>query len=62
MRKREVEKTKLTPAGMARIFTCVPGLVKLILGGQWSDTGLPECFRTSTERFSKMMSRLKQSG
>ncbi|TVY56156.1 putative oxidoreductase OrdL [Lachnellula suecica] len=30
--------------GMARIFTCAPGLVKLILGEDWSATGLPECF------------------
>ena len=36
--------------GMARIFTCAPGLVKLILGGTWSDTKLPECFEYSHER------------
>jgi len=40
--------------GMARIFTCAPGLVKLILGSQWSDTGLPECFQLTSDRASKM--------
>lgn len=36
--------------GMARIFTCAPGVVKLMLGGTWRDTKLPECFRYSHER------------
>jgi len=36
--------------GMARIFTCAPGLVKLIMGQPWQETGLPECFEYSTER------------
>ena len=36
--------------GMARIFTCAPGVVKLMLGGTWSDTGLPECFQYRHER------------
>lgn len=39
--------------GMARIFTCAPGLVKLMLGGTWSDTNLPECFQYSHERLAK---------
>lgn len=38
--------------GMARIFTCVPGLVKLMLGGSWSDTKLPESFCYSRDRIS----------
>ncbi|EXJ89830.1 hypothetical protein A1O3_02897 [Capronia epimyces CBS 606.96] len=38
--------------GMARIFTCAPGIVKLILGGQWSETGLPECFQMSESRLA----------
>jgi glycine/D-amino acid oxidase-like deaminating enzyme len=41
--------------GMARIFGCVPGLVKLILGGNWQDMKLPESFRYSHERLSKAM-------
>ncbi|KZF23088.1 FAD dependent oxidoreductase [Xylona heveae TC161] len=39
--------------GMARIFTCAPGVVKLILGGKWEETGLPECFQLTTERLKK---------
>ncbi|KAF7717570.1 Uncharacterized protein PECH_006609 [Penicillium ucsense] len=40
--------------GMARIFTCAPGVVKLMLGGQWSDTGLPECFQFTPERLARL--------
>lgn len=40
--------------GMARIFTCAPGVAKLVLGGQWSDTGLPECFQISKERLNRL--------
>ncbi|KAK3707335.1 hypothetical protein LTR37_012179 [Vermiconidia calcicola] len=39
--------------GMARIWTCAPGLVKLIKGEPWSATGLPECFEYSKERLEK---------
>ena len=39
--------------GMARIFTCAPGVVKLMLDGTWSDTNLPECFQYSHERLIK---------
>ncbi|KAH0122800.1 FAD dependent oxidoreductase, partial [Aureobasidium melanogenum] len=35
--------------GMARIFTCAPGLAKLMLGGSWEETGLPECFQYGKE-------------
>ncbi|KAF8922380.1 DAO-domain-containing protein [Mucidula mucida] len=40
--------------GMARIFTCAPGLVKLIQGASWADTGLPEAFELSAERFASL--------
>ena len=40
--------------GMARIFTCAPGVAKLVLGGQWSETGLPECFEFSQERLARL--------
>ncbi|KAI1388188.1 FAD dependent oxidoreductase [Hypoxylon trugodes] len=40
--------------GMARIFTCAPGVAKLILGGSWQDTGLPECFEITKERLEKL--------
>jgi hypothetical protein len=42
--------------GMARIFTCAPGLVKLINGSSWEQTGLPECFEVTVSR----LERLKQ--
>ncbi|KAI1657484.1 FAD dependent oxidoreductase [Daldinia decipiens] len=40
--------------GMARIFTCAPGVAKLILGGSWDDTGLPECFEITEERLERL--------
>ncbi|KAI1370339.1 FAD dependent oxidoreductase [Hypoxylon crocopeplum] len=40
--------------GMARIFTSAPGVAKLILGGSWEDTGLPECFEMTEERLEKL--------
>ncbi|KAJ5591449.1 FAD dependent oxidoreductase, partial [Penicillium hispanicum] len=39
--------------GMAKVFTCAPGLVKLINGHSWKETGLPECFRFSRARIHK---------
>ncbi|KAB8237127.1 NAD(P)/FAD-dependent oxidoreductase [Aspergillus alliaceus] len=43
--------------GMARIFTCAPGVAKLILGSSWSSTGLPECFKFSEERLSRFSAK-----
>ncbi|KAJ7237520.1 DAO-domain-containing protein [Mycena haematopus] len=40
--------------GMAHIFTCTPGLVTLMHGGLWSDTGLPECLELTPERLAKI--------
>ncbi|KAJ5148138.1 hypothetical protein N7526_001490 [Penicillium atrosanguineum] len=40
--------------GMARIFTCAPGVAKLVLGGEWSETGLPECFEFNQERLARL--------
>ncbi|PBK78208.1 FAD/NAD(P)-binding domain-containing protein [Armillaria solidipes] len=40
--------------GMVRIFTTAPGLVKLIQGGTWADTGLPECFELTPERLERL--------
>ncbi|KAF1844290.1 FAD dependent oxidoreductase [Cucurbitaria berberidis CBS 394.84] len=34
--------------GMANIFACAPGMVKLILGGTWEETALPECYQYRT--------------
>lgn len=39
---------------MARIFNCAPGLVKIIRGGKWEDTGLPECFDATDERLAML--------
>ncbi|EME43860.1 hypothetical protein DOTSEDRAFT_171738 [Dothistroma septosporum NZE10] len=39
--------------GMARIWTCAPGAVKLMLGESWEATGLPECFQYSQARLDK---------
>ncbi|KAJ7454573.1 DAO-domain-containing protein [Mycena galericulata] len=41
--------------GMAHIFTCAPGLVTLMQGGKWADTGLPECLELTPERLVKML-------
>lgn len=40
--------------GMARVFTCAPGVAKLVLGGDWSETGLPECFEFNQERLARL--------
>lgn len=39
--------------GMARIFTCAPGLVKMMMGAGWEETGLPECFKYDKQRLRK---------
>ncbi|KAF1350880.1 FAD dependent oxidoreductase [Delphinella strobiligena] len=46
--------------GMARIFTCAPGVAKLILGGEWKDTGLPECFQYSQDRLNKDLGKARE--
>ncbi|KAJ7855731.1 hypothetical protein B0H14DRAFT_2256869, partial [Mycena olivaceomarginata] len=38
---------------MAHIFTCAPGLVTLMQGGTWADTGLPECLELTPERLAR---------
>ncbi|KAJ7076685.1 DAO-domain-containing protein [Mycena belliarum] len=40
--------------GMAHIFTCAPGLVTLIEGGTWAETGLPECLELTPERLANI--------
>ncbi|KAK1675635.1 FAD dependent oxidoreductase-domain-containing protein [Colletotrichum godetiae] len=40
--------------GMARILTCASGLAKMILGGTWRDTELPECFEMTSERLERL--------
>ncbi|KAH9897488.1 FAD dependent oxidoreductase [Xylariomycetidae sp. FL2044] len=48
--------------GMARIFTCAPGLAKLVLGGTWADTGLPECFEMTEKRLERLKQGVSGSG
>jgi len=36
--------------GMSRIMTCALGIAKLLRGGMWEDTGLPDCFQPTSER------------
>lgn len=43
-------------SGMARIFTTAPGLVKLMDGGSWDATGLPEVYQMSPERLQRLQS------
>ncbi|GFZ43442.1 hypothetical protein JCM24511_01162 [Saitozyma sp. JCM 24511] len=43
--------------GMARIFTAAPGLVKLIRGESWAETGLPECFQVTEGRLDRLASK-----
>lgn len=40
--------------GMARIFTCAPGLVSIMTGSPWAATGLPECFNVTRERLDRL--------
>ncbi|KAF9003170.1 FAD dependent oxidoreductase [Hymenopellis radicata] len=40
--------------GMARIFGCAPGLAKMMTGGAWADTGMPECFQITADRIDKL--------
>ncbi|KAI2625381.1 FAD dependent oxidoreductase [Hypomontagnella submonticulosa] len=47
--------------GMARIFTCAPGVAKLILGGSWKDTGLPECFEMTQARLERLQKGVSAS-
>lgn len=46
---------------MARIFTCAPGIAKIMLGKDWDDTGLPECFKFSEERLTRLSTKTVQS-
>ncbi len=46
---------------MARIFTSAPGVAKLILGGSWADTGLPECFEITEERLERLQKGVTES-
>jgi hypothetical protein len=39
---------------MARIFTAALGLVKLMNGEEWSETGLPEVYQMTPERLERL--------
>lgn len=46
---------------MARIFTAASGLVKLMGGGSWADTNLPEVFQMTVVRTEALKERLRES-
>ncbi|KAF2185472.1 DAO-domain-containing protein [Zopfia rhizophila CBS 207.26] len=41
--------------GMARIFTAAPGLVKLMNGAPWTETGLPDVYQITPERVERLL-------
>ncbi|KAI0121375.1 FAD dependent oxidoreductase [Xylariales sp. AK1849] len=44
--------------GMARIFTAAPGLVMLMKGESWANTGLPNVYELTKERLERLRSQL----
>ncbi|KAF9033228.1 hypothetical protein BDZ89DRAFT_947904, partial [Hymenopellis radicata] len=36
------------------IFGCAPGLAKMMTGGTWADTSMPECFQITADRIDKL--------
>lgn len=46
----------------ARIMTAAPGLVKLMQGGSWADTGLPECYEITKERLTRLREKMEKDG
>ncbi|KAF2489229.1 DAO-domain-containing protein [Lophium mytilinum] len=44
--------------GMARIFTAAPGLVKLMNGGSWASTQLPDVYEITASRMKGLRQRL----
>ncbi|KAF2726570.1 DAO-domain-containing protein [Polyplosphaeria fusca] len=40
--------------GMARTFTAAPGLVKMINGQSWNETGLPDVYQLTEERLNDL--------
>jgi hypothetical protein len=57
MRGRRGDQASLTLAVQARIFTAAPGLVNLIRGASWAETGLPECFQVTEGRLDELASK-----
>jgi len=49
------------PRGMAKIMTCARGIAKLLRGGAWEDTGLPECFQPTSERLIGNGSKVREN-
>jgi hypothetical protein len=47
-------------SGMARIFTAAPGLVQLMNGEKWSETGLPEVYQLTKERMEKLTNEVDE--
>ncbi|KAF2441765.1 DAO-domain-containing protein [Karstenula rhodostoma CBS 690.94] len=47
--------------GMARIFTAAPGLVKVMNGEPWEETGLPEVYKMTPERLKRLRSATEEA-
>lgn len=43
---------------MARIFTAAPGLVELMNGAEWKDTGLPDVYQVTPGRLERLREAL----
>ncbi|KIY52156.1 DAO-domain-containing protein [Fistulina hepatica ATCC 64428] len=48
--------------GMARCFTFAPGLVRLLQGGTWADTSLPDVYELTPERVEALRPKKKSTG
>ncbi|KAI0004438.1 DAO-domain-containing protein [Xylariaceae sp. FL0662B] len=46
--------------GMARTFTAAPGLVRLMKGDTWEETGLPDAYQLTSERMDKLRDGMKR--
>lgn len=43
-------------------MTAAPGLVKLMQGGSWADTELPECYEITKERLTRLQEKMEKDG
>lgn len=43
-------------------MTAAPGLVKLMQGGSWADTALPECYEITKERLTRLQEKMEKDG
>ncbi|KAL5333332.1 FAD dependent oxidoreductase-domain-containing protein [Aspergillus crustosus] len=48
--------------GMARIFTAAPGMVKLMAGGSWTETNLPDVYQITPDRINRLKHLIENGG